>query len=113
MLFRASRAQQLFFDLAYSLDTSSIKESLSEIKFTVSTTYAQKFNTKNFLNIGLIYDLYAVNYVGEEFQKKEKRYRYYLNTNGQLGFGRAFAEWRHRFSDEFSMTSGLHAPIYS
>lgn len=97
------------FDLAHSLDTASIKESLSEIKYTFSTTYAQKFNTKNFLNIGLIYDLYAVNYLGEEFQEKEKRYRYYLNTDGQLGFGRAFAEWRHRFSDEFSMTSGLHA----
>ncbi|MDA3944034.1 MAG: TonB-dependent receptor [Bacteroidetes bacterium] len=97
------------FDLAQSLDTAVIKESLSEVKYTFSSTYAQKFNTKNFLNIGLIYDLYAVKYVGEEFQKKEQRYQYYLNTDGQLGFGRAFAEWRHRFSDEFSMTSGLHA----
>jgi hypothetical protein len=25
-----------------------------------------------------------------------------------MSFARAFAEWRHRFSDEFSMTSGLH-----
>ena len=97
------------YDLAYNMDTASIDEKLSEIKLTISSTYAQKFNTKNFLNIGFIYDLYAAEYMGKEFQQKEKNYRYYLNTNGKLGFGRAFAEWRHRFSEEFSITSGLHA----
>ena len=97
------------YDLAESLDTAEIIETLSEIKTTFSSTFSYRLNSKNYFNAGIVYDWYQVYYQGEEFSNQLQRYRYYLNTDGQLGFGRSFAEWRHRFNDKLSVTTGLHA----
>jgi len=97
------------YDLAESLDTAEIIETLSEVKTTFSSTFSYRMNSKNYFNAGIIYDWYQVYYKGEAFSDQLGQYRYYLNTDGQLGFGRSFAEWRHRFSDQFSVTTGLHA----
>ncbi len=97
------------YDLAESLDTADIIETLSEVKTTFSSTFSYRMNSKNYFNAGIIYDWYQVYYKGEAFSDQLGQYRYYLNTDGQLGFGRSFAEWRHRFSDQFSVTTGLHA----
>ncbi|MFO7873737.1 MAG: TonB-dependent receptor [Bacteroidales bacterium] len=96
------------FDLGSDIDEESIIQNNHEIKYTLSTKYTHRFNVKNHLNAGLIYDHYDVKYEGQSYNKQLEDYIKHLDTRGDLGYARAFAEWKHRFSDEVSMTSGLH-----
>ncbi len=97
------------YDLSYSPDQLKIDETLQEIKYTASTRYSRRFNTRNFLNAGAVYDVYDVHYVGKEIDTLRNEYRYYLNNTGTMSHGKLFAEWQHRFSDRLSMSAGLHA----
>jgi hypothetical protein len=97
------------FDLELGLEIPYVVERLWEVKYTLSSKYAHRFSARNYLNTGLVYDFYDFGYHGKYFHEDHDQYHHYLNTAGQMGFLRAFAEWRHRFSDELSVTSGLHA----
>jgi hypothetical protein len=97
------------YELNFSLETPVVLERLWEVKHTLSSKYSHRLNSRNFLNIGLIYDFYNVSYQGKFFHQDKEQYHQYLNNAGNMSFARAFAEWRHRFSDELSVTSGLHS----
>jgi hypothetical protein len=97
------------FDNGYSLEKPSIIERLWEVKYTLSSKYSHRFSSRNYLNTGLVYDFYDVSYNGKYFHQTHEQYHHYLNNAGNMSFVRAFAEWRHRFSDELSVTSGLHS----
>ncbi len=97
------------YDLSFSLDTADITERLWEGKYTLSTSIYHRFNRRNLLNAGLVYDYYEVHYVGEAWNGKLGRGLFYLNNTGTMGFGRAFLQWKHRFSDALSLNAGLHA----
>ncbi len=96
------------FDMDFHPDRERIIESLGEVKYTLSSKYSHRFNSRNYLNAGFVYDLYNVSYNGKELQPPGDHYTYYIDNTGEMGFGRLFAEWQHRFSDELSVTSGLH-----
>ncbi|MFW5707734.1 MAG: TonB-dependent receptor, partial [Bacteroidota bacterium] len=98
----------LIYDLGYSTDRPSVDEVLREVKYTLSGNYSKRFNSRNFLRAGIVYDYYDFSYQGKEMHRRRNQYQYYLNSTGKMSFARVFAEWRHRFSDEFSVTSGLH-----
>ncbi|MFO8029701.1 MAG: TonB-dependent receptor [Cyclonatronaceae bacterium] len=97
------------YDLSYSFDELKIVETLQEVKYTASSRYSRRFNARNFLNAGAVFDIYDVQYVGQELDGPSGEYRYYLNNTGKLSQGKLFAEWQHRFTDRLSMTAGLHA----
>mgnify|MGYP006286109111 CR=1 FL=1 len=97
------------YDLSFSMDIPSVAERLWEVKYTASTKYSHRFSSRNYFNTGLIYDFYDVSYHGKNYHQRREHYQHYLNSEGNMSFIRAFAEWRHRFSDEFSVTSGLHS----
>ena len=97
------------FDNGYSLDKPAIIERLWEVKYTLSSKYSHRFSSRNYFNTGLVYDFYDVSYNGKYFHQTHEQYHHYLNNAGNMSFARAFAEWRHRFSDELSVTSGLHS----
>lgn len=103
------RGKAEIYDLSYSLDRLMIDETLQEIKYTASTRYSHRFNSRNFMNAGAVYDLFDVSYVGQEMDTLRTEYRYYLNNTGTMSQAKLYAEWQHRFSDRFSMTGGLHA----
>ncbi|MDR4988463.1 MAG: TonB-dependent receptor [Bacteroidales bacterium] len=97
------------FELSDSLDQPNILEDLGEITYTFSTRYSQRFNARNFLNTGIILNHYDLRYVGQEYQHSTGDYLYYINTTGSMNMARWFAEWNHRFSDELSISTGVHA----
>ena len=97
------------YDIDFSLDRPAVIERLWEVKYTVSSKYSHRFSSRNYFNTGLVYDFYDVSYNGKYYHQDHEQYHHYLNNRGNLGFIRAFAEWRHRFSDELSVTSGLHS----
>ena len=97
------------YDIDFSLDKPYVVERLWEVKYTLSSKYSHRLSSRNFFNAGLVYDFYDVSYNGKYFHKNREQYHHYLNNSGNMSFARAFAEWRHRFSDELSVTSGIHS----
>ncbi|MFW5663698.1 MAG: TonB-dependent receptor [bacterium] len=97
------------FDLALPMDQPSVTESLWEVKYSLSSKYAFRINSRNYFNAGMVYDFIDASYHGKYFHETHEQYHHYLQTSGNLSFARAYAEWRHRFSDELSVTSGLHS----
>lgn len=97
------------YDLSNTTDKPEILETLSEVKYTLSSKFSKRFNSKNYLNSGFILDYYDVGYIGREYLNDKDLYRKYLDNTGSMSFTRAFAEWKHRFNDELQMTSGLNS----
>ena len=97
------------YDLSFDPDNQRIKETLGEVKYTFSSKYSHRFNSRNYLNAGVVYDFYDVNYTGMQLDNPGGTYLHYLNNSGSMGFARLFTEWQHRVSDLFSVSSGVHA----
>ncbi|MFP4366785.1 MAG: carboxypeptidase regulatory-like domain-containing protein [Bacteroidales bacterium] len=97
------------YDLSFDPDNEKIKETLGEIKYTLSSKYSHRFSSRNYLNTGLVYDFYDVSYTGMQLDPSGGKYLHYLDNYGTMGFARLFAEWQHRFSDELSVSTGVHS----
>jgi hypothetical protein len=97
----------------YELDTDverqTIVEDLYEVKYTLSSKFSHRFNSRNYLNTGIVMDLFDSKYQGQEYHKERDEYFNYLNSRGYTSFVRFFSEWQHRFSDALTLTSGLHS----
>ncbi len=97
------------YDLSFDPDNEKIKETLGEVKYTFSSKYSHRFSSRNYLNTGFVYDFYDVSYNGMQLDPSGEKYLHYLDNSGNMGFARLFTEWQHRFSDDLSVTGGLHA----
>lgn len=104
--------EAIIYDLSLDLDRETVYEDMYEIKYTFSTRYSKRFSTSNYLNTGIIMDLYTAGYKGKEYQERTNEYYFYLNAKGNTGFTRGYTEWQHRFSDELSLNSGIHASYF-
>jgi hypothetical protein len=99
------------FDLSFDPDREKIKEILGEVKYTFSSKYSHRFNSRNYLNTGIVYDFFDVKYNGRQLDPLGEKYLHYLDNSGGMGFARLFTEWQHRFSDEFSINTGIHSSM--
>ena len=95
------------FDLGEDLRQQVIDENMREVKLTLSGKFRRRFNSRNYLNTGLVFDLYDVKYKGAQYQESIGEFIQYLNSDGTTGFARLFGEWLHRFTDELTVTTGL------
>lgn len=96
-------------DLARDIGIPEIDETDHEITYKLSTKFSHRFNARNFVNLGLVYDLIDVKYQGKKYHWRDDAYYYYMNMTGTLGMGRAFGEWQHRFNNELRVNAGLHS----
>ena len=96
------------YDLDFDPDIQEISEDLRERKYTYTGKLSHRFSSRNYLNAGVILDHYDILYEGRQYDEDRGTYYKYLNTEGNTSMARAFAEWRHRFSDQLSVTTGVH-----
>ena len=96
-------------DLSIDPEIESIIEDDHDLKYTFSSQLFHKYDSRNFFRMGLIADLHHIQYQGKQYQEDQGRYYQYMDGKGYLGVGRVYGEWQHRFSDQFQLTSGLHA----
>ena len=96
------------FELSDSQTRADIIEQMAETAWSISSKYSHRFDSRNYLNTGIEFRLFDHDYRGKQWHNATNQYRHYLDNEGQTGFTRAFVEWRHRFSDNLSVTSGLH-----
>ncbi len=79
-----------------------------EKKYSASTKYTKKFNAKNTFNTGITLDMYNVQY---EDSALLPDYSYiYLSevSNETMTLIGAFSQFKHKFSNNLSLISGLH-----
>ncbi|MBI1287934.1 MAG: TonB-dependent receptor [Flavobacteriales bacterium] len=70
-----------------------------------------KFNAKNSLRTGIIFDQKFVSYLDSSLTALGQPYRVNLNINDNFGLAQVYSELHHRFSEQTSANVGLHAQM--
>lgn len=96
-------------DFSVNPDIDFLNEHDYEIKYTFSTKYSQRINQRNFFNTSVVVDYYDVYYNGRQYVSSINDYRYYMNTDDNLTSAKTHFEWQHRFSNQLTLNTGLHA----
>jgi hypothetical protein len=76
------------------------------LKYSANTTYNKKFNSRNFVNAGFYLDLYMTSFV-DSIDSDGNGFVTLRNYKGNTMLGRAFAQWKHSFSEKFSLNTGF------
>ena len=97
------------FELGEGEQTQVIDEDMHEIKYTMSAKFNRRFNSRNFLNTGVVADLFDVSYYGSQHVRSSGSDFHYLNSSGNTALTRAFAEWQHKTPGGITISSGLHS----
>ena len=84
------------------------RSSNSEVKYSVSTHLIKKFNSKNTLTSGIIFDRYDVNYIDSAYNRQSNSYFSDSDTKGSMNLIQAYTQWKHKFNDNFNFNIGLH-----
>lgn len=80
------------------------------VRYTGNVTYNKKFNARNFVNTGLYIDFYNTKFV-DSIDTYGTGFVTLRNYEGNTQLGRAFIQWKHSFSEKFSMNTGLSYQI--
>jgi hypothetical protein len=99
------------YRLKDEFDFPNIIETSTEVRLGFNTKYSHKFSARNHLNTGIVFEHFMINYNGKDFDKNLDRYLYYFDNKGSMNQTRAFAEWQHKFTDQLTLSSGLHSQI--
>lgn len=103
--------------IADRIDTSfktpkNLKPEYRQITQTVhyvgNTTYNKKFNSRDFVNMGLYADLFSTLFVDSvDDYFGVNTFRTLRNYKGNSGLLRAFAQWQHKFTDDLLLNVGI------
>ena len=80
----------------------------SEINYGFSSKLTHKFNAKNILVAGFILDLYKVSFIDSTYRSETNDYFRNTDTKGDMGLYQLYSQWKHNFSDKFSINAGIH-----
>jgi hypothetical protein len=75
-------------------------------KYSFNTTYNKKFNSRNFLNVGVYADLYNTTFV-DSIDTYGTGFVTLRKYNGQTSFARGFIQWKHHFNEKFYFNLGF------
>ncbi len=87
-------------------------ESNRQIKHSAHYQLNKKFNARNHLRVGGIYDYYQVSLLDSVLTNPPSTYRIIRDFNGQTSLVRGYAQWQHRFSDAITLNTGLHTQYF-
>ena len=76
------------------------------VKYTSNITYNKKFNSRNFLNAGIYVDSYGTKFV-DSIDTYGTGFVTLRNYQGNALLGRAFVQWKHSFTEKFSINTGV------
>ncbi|NCX95585.1 MAG: TonB-dependent receptor [Chitinophagia bacterium] len=77
-------------------------------KASIAATYIYKFNAKNNLQAGLLYDNTTFNLLNKDLVPGKPDI-VYVDQTGSLGLARAYTQWKHRFNSNITTVVGLNA----
>lgn len=85
-----------------------VRNNYTEMKYSFSTQYKSRLNNRNTFSIGFYYDLYDSDYIDSISNYEKQAFDIRLNTSGSLGLLRSYTEWKHKFSNDLSLYSGIN-----
>jgi len=84
----------------------------SEVKYSASTHITHKFSAKDMMTAGLIVDHFRVSYVDSVYRSKTNDYFSYSDVNCSMNLYQAYAQWKHKFTDNFNFNVGIHYQFF-
>ena len=81
-------------------------EESSEVKYSFSTHLKKKFNAKNNISAGFIFDIYNINYADSIY--KQGKYRKDTDIKENMSLIQSYVQWQHKFTDNFLANTGVH-----
>ncbi|MCA0429317.1 MAG: TonB-dependent receptor [Bacteroidetes bacterium] len=84
------------------------RQKTQTIKYSFNTTYNKKFNSRNFLNLGIYTDVFNTLFVDSiDYLFGTKTFITLRNYNGVTSLSRAFIQWQHKFNDKLTLNTGV------
>ncbi|MEM7368999.1 MAG: TonB-dependent receptor [Bacteroidota bacterium] len=74
----------------------------------MSTMYNHKFNARHTFRAGLIGSHMGFNFSWSEFEEEADALKTYLDNSGSTQFLQAYAQWKYRIRDQWTLNSGVH-----
>jgi len=84
------------------------RQTTKSLRYSINSTYNKKFNSRNFLNIGVYAELYQSLFVDSTDTKfGNHTFLILRNYKGNTGLLRSFAQWQHKFNEKVQFNLGL------
>jgi hypothetical protein len=114
----SAQATQNYTQLDY-VDTNLVMREpiyggdMFDSKMSFSTEFKSRINPKNIISIGAQYDFYNFAYADSFYMSDSACFYTLSNTDGNVNTIRSFVQWQHKFNDDFTLYTGLHAMKFS
>lgn len=82
-------------------------------KISHASTYNKKFGAKNVLKVGYMADFFIQNYLDSNYSNLFSQWNTRWDYQGNAGLLRAFAQWKHKFTDRLSLMLGIHNQFFT
>lgn len=84
------------------------RQTTQTIRYSFNTTYNKKFNSRNFLNVGIYSELYNTLFVdSNDYLFGDHTFVTLRNYKGTTGLLRGFVQWQHKFTDDLLINAGV------
>lgn len=102
-------AEESYFDVDKNYEEILDEVAIFDNKILrATTTYTNKINSKNTFQVGGIFTNQKFSFKSEEYIDAEDVWESYLNNEGQTQLYQAYAHWKHRFDEKWTLNSGVH-----
>ncbi len=99
-------------DLATDRVDPFYRSEQQENKFSFSTQFRHKINSRNNYSFGVIADMYTINYLDSAFSQDYDRFIRTSDIEGDLYLLRGYVQWQHKFNDYLTAYSGVHLQYF-
>jgi len=86
-------------------------EENNESIITATTRYSSKLSNKDFVTIGMAYEIHNISYQDSFLRKLPDREFYQPTTQidkGGIGVLQSYFQWQHKFTNQFTLNTGLY-----
>lgn len=84
------------------------RQTTQNIRYSLNTTFNKKFNSRNFLNVGVYSEIYKTTFVdSNDYFFGDHTFITLRNYKGTTALVRGFVQWQHKFSDNFLINTGI------
>lgn len=88
-------------------------ESFINNAYRVSVLYNTKLNNKNTVRFGAIAQQMGYKLNNNFFDEHSNEWKSFLNSKGDAQYYQAYAQWKHRMSENLTFVSGLHGSYFA
>lgn len=87
--------------------TPEYRNNSGTTKYSANFTYNKKFNSRNFINTGMYYDLFYTTFIDSTNNFDSLGFITLRDYKGQTSLGRVFFQWQHKFNDKLTLNTGV------